>query len=52
MIDLGAGPFAVINPEITWRSDELFEVWDGLLERAWAAGAGAPASIDHGRVPR
>ena len=28
MIDLGAGPFAVINPEITWRSDELFELWD------------------------
>jgi len=28
MVDLGAGPFAVINPEITWRSDELFEVWD------------------------
>lgn len=28
LVDLGAGPFAVINPEITWRSDELFEVWD------------------------
>jgi threonine dehydratase/peptide deformylase len=28
MVDLGAGPFAVVNPEITWRSDELFEVWD------------------------
>ncbi|HEY0477173.1 MAG TPA: pyridoxal-phosphate dependent enzyme [Kofleriaceae bacterium] len=31
MVDLGAGPFAVINPEITWRSDELFEVWDDCL---------------------
>jgi len=28
VVDLGAGPFAVINPEITWRSDEMFEVWD------------------------
>ena len=31
MIDLGAGPFAVINPEITWRSDDMFEVWDDCL---------------------
>lgn len=31
MMDLGAGPFAVINPEITWRSDERFEVWDDCL---------------------
>jgi len=31
LIDLGAGPFAVINPEITWRSDERFEVWDDCL---------------------
>jgi peptide deformylase len=28
VIDLGAGPFAVVNPEIVWRSEELFEVWD------------------------
>jgi len=28
VVDLGAGPFAVINPEITWKSDEMFEVWD------------------------
>jgi len=28
MVDLGAGPFPVINPEITWRSDERFELWD------------------------
>ena len=28
VVDLGAGPFAVINPEITWRSDEMFDVWD------------------------
>ncbi len=28
VVDLGAGPFCVINPEITWRSDDMFEVWD------------------------
>ena len=28
MVELGAGAFPVINPEITWRSDELFELWD------------------------
>jgi threonine dehydratase/peptide deformylase len=28
VVDLGAGPFAVINPEITWRSDDTFELWD------------------------
>jgi len=28
VVDLGAGPFAVINPEITWKSDETFELWD------------------------
>jgi len=27
-VDLGAGPFAVVNPEITWRTEETFEVWD------------------------
>ena len=27
-IDLGAGPFVVVDPEITWRSDETFELWD------------------------
>jgi peptide deformylase len=31
VVDLGAGPFAIINPEITWRSDEMFEVWDDCL---------------------
>jgi len=28
VVDLGAGPFAVVNPEITWRSEETFCVWD------------------------
>lgn len=26
VLNLGAKPLALINPEITWRSDELFEV--------------------------
>ena len=28
VVDLGAGPFALVNPEITWRSEGTFEVWD------------------------
>jgi peptide deformylase len=28
VIDLGAGPIALINPEITWRSEDSFLVWD------------------------
>src|SRR5436190_8541078 len=28
VMDLGAGPFALIDPEIAWRSDEMFDVWD------------------------
>jgi threonine dehydratase/peptide deformylase len=31
MMNLGAGPFAIVNPEITWRSDEMFDVWDDCL---------------------
>jgi threonine dehydratase/peptide deformylase len=27
-MDLGAGPFVLIDPEILWRSDETFAVWD------------------------
>ncbi|HEX2688469.1 MAG TPA: peptide deformylase, partial [Kofleriaceae bacterium] len=27
-MDLGAGPFVLIDPEILWRSDEMFAVWD------------------------
>lgn len=27
-MDLGAGPFVLVDPELTWRSDEMFEVWD------------------------
>jgi peptide deformylase len=31
VMNLGAGPFALINPEISWRSNEEFEVWDDCL---------------------
>ena len=30
-LDLGAGPFPLYNPEITWRSEETFLVWDDCL---------------------
>lgn len=30
-IDLGAGPFAVINPTVTWRSAETFTLWDDCM---------------------
>ena len=30
-MNLGAGPFVLINPEISWRSDETFLVWDDCL---------------------
>jgi peptide deformylase len=31
LVDLGDGPFLVANPEITWRSDELFTMWDDCM---------------------
>lgn len=31
VMNLGATPFALINPEITWASDAMFEVWDDCL---------------------
>ncbi|MBK5256588.1 MAG: pyridoxal-phosphate dependent enzyme [Vicinamibacteria bacterium] len=30
-MNLGAGPFVLVNPEITWRSDDTFMVWDDCL---------------------
>ena len=30
-MDLGAGPFVLIDPEIRWRSDETLPVWDDCL---------------------
>jgi peptide deformylase len=31
VLDLGDGPFLVANPEITWRSDEMFTMWDDCM---------------------
>lgn len=31
VMNLGAGPIALINPEITWRSDSMQWVWDDCL---------------------
>jgi peptide deformylase len=31
VVNLGATPFALINPQLTWFSDETFEVWDDCL---------------------
>ena len=30
-VDLGQGPFLVVNPEITWWSDETFTMWDDCM---------------------
>ncbi|MCG8459207.1 MAG: pyridoxal-phosphate dependent enzyme [Holophagales bacterium] len=30
-LQLGATPFALVNPEITWRSEKEFELWDDCL---------------------
>ncbi|MEP7009032.1 MAG: peptide deformylase [Acidobacteriota bacterium] len=30
-MDLGSGPFLLLNPVVTWRSDETFLVWDDCL---------------------
>ncbi len=30
-MNLGGGPFILLNPEITWRSDATFTVWDDCL---------------------
>jgi peptide deformylase len=31
VVDLGEGPFLVANPEITWRSDAKFTMWDDCM---------------------
>ncbi|MBX7186367.1 MAG: peptide deformylase [Vicinamibacteria bacterium] len=30
-MNLGGGPFILLNPEITWKSDATFRVWDDCL---------------------
>jgi peptide deformylase len=31
VVDLGERPFLVANPEITWRSEKLFSMWDDCM---------------------
>jgi len=31
VLDLGAGPFFILNPEIKWLSPETFELWDDCM---------------------
>ena len=30
-LNLGAGPFVIINPVITWQSEESFTLWDDCM---------------------
>lgn len=30
-LSLGEGPFVMINPEITWRSEDTFTMWDDCM---------------------
>ena len=30
-VDLGSGPFLVVNPEVTWKSDATFTMWDDCM---------------------
>lgn len=30
-IDLGSGPFIMVNPVVTWTSDEKFSMWDDCM---------------------
>lgn len=30
-MDLGAGPLTLVNPQTTWRSEQLVEVWDDCM---------------------
>ena len=30
-VNLGQGPFLIVNPEVTWRSPETFSMWDDCM---------------------
>jgi peptide deformylase len=30
-LNLGKGPFVLVNPQITWKSDETFTLWDDCM---------------------
>lgn len=34
-VNLGRGPFLVIDPVVTWRSDETFTLWDDCMSFPW-----------------
>ena len=31
VLELGEGPFLLVNPEITWRSEACFTMWDDCM---------------------
>ena len=34
-VNLGQGPFLVVDPIVTWRSDETFTLWDDCMSFPW-----------------
>jgi threonine dehydratase len=34
-MNLGTGPFLVIDPDVTWRSEETFTMWDDCMSFPW-----------------
>jgi peptide deformylase len=34
-VNLGEGPFLVVDPTLTWRSDETFTLWDDCMSFPW-----------------
>jgi peptide deformylase len=34
-VNLGRGPFLVIDPTVTWRSGETFTLWDDCMSLPW-----------------
>lgn len=34
-MNLGQGPFLLVNPEITWKSENRFTLWDDCMSLPW-----------------
>ncbi|HYI10538.1 MAG TPA: peptide deformylase [Thermoanaerobaculia bacterium] len=57
-MNLGKGPFFIVNPVITWRSDETFTMWDdcmsfpGLLVRVERAKSLSLDFVDEHGAPK
>ena len=49
-LELGSGPWTMIDPEITWTSSESFTLWDDCMSFPVAPGARTPAGIDLGAL--